>query len=126
MIAVFILVFSLGALVQFSLAYCRTLLMTYGKVELSERMNDILGLKGNAVDPSEFERLMSLVLVAPDPCDDRIEIFAVRAYHGVVDFAQSILSLAPGNAARWFERDLAGCAYFAAVTLDRRLAATIK
>jgi hypothetical protein len=126
MIAAFIFVFGVGAFLQFSLAYCRTLLMTYGKVELSERMNDILGLKGNAVDPSEFERLMSLVLVAPDPCDDRIEIFAVRAYHGVVDFAQSVLSLVSGNAVHWFERDLAGCSYFAAVTLDRRLSPPTK
>jgi hypothetical protein len=38
MIAALIVVISLAALLQFFISYCRSLLATYGKVELSEQV----------------------------------------------------------------------------------------
>lgn len=76
----FIFVFVIVALGQFSFAYCRTLLATHSRVELSGKVEDIMGLTANATDPREFNRLMVLARVAPDPGDDSTEIAAVGLY----------------------------------------------
>ena len=76
----FILVFVIAALWQFSFAYCRTLLATYSKVELSDKIQKVMGLTVDTIAPHEFDRLMALVRVAPDPGDDAAEITAVSLY----------------------------------------------
>ncbi|MGB0034522.1 MAG: hypothetical protein WBP79_03510 [Candidatus Acidiferrales bacterium] len=122
MISILILVFTLGALGQFFVAYCRTLLLTYEKVEMTQRTRDVAGLAGNVVPPNEFVRLMQLLRVAPDPGDDVTEIAAVSVYYHVMNFAGRFVSPLSQSSRRWIDRELSRCAYFAAITLDRRLA----
>lgn len=122
MISILILVFTLGALGQFFVAYCRTLLLTYEKVEITQRTRDVTGLAGNAVPPNEFARLMQLLRVAPDPGDDATEIAAVSVYFHVMNVVGSLVSPLSQSSSRWIDRELSRCAYFAAITLDRRLA----
>lgn len=120
----FILVVVLVALWQFSFAYCRTLLATYSKVELSGKVEKVMGLTVDTIEPREFDRLMVLVRVAPDPGDDSAEITAVSLYYRIIRLVGAIVSPLHAGASHWCRSELARCSYFAAVTLDRRLVST--
>jgi hypothetical protein len=122
----FILVFVIAALWQFSFAYCRTLLATYSQVELSGKVEDIVGLTADSRDPLEFNRLMVLVRVAPDLGDDSVEIAAVSLYYRALKMAAAIMSLISKGASNWCRGEQARCSYFAAVTLDRRLVPAVE
>ena len=117
----FIFVFVIAALWQFSFAYCRTLLATCSKVELSSKIQKVMGLTVDTIAPHEFDRLMALVQVAPDPGDDTAEITAVSLYYRIMTMAAAVSSLISVGARNWCRGELARCSYFAAVTLDRRL-----
>lgn len=121
MIASLVLIFSLGALGQFAVAYCRTLLLAYSKVELSQRVCEITGIT-ESVAASDFDRLLQLVRLAPPLADDAAEIRAVRMYHRIASIAGALLSPLSQKASHWVQCELQRCSYFAAVTLDRRLA----
>lgn len=121
MIPALLLVLSMAALAQFSVAFCRSLLLSYGKVELSDRVREVTGLSSGAVEAAEFARLMNLVHLAPDPGDDAMEIRSVSAYHTVVAIGRWILAHTWVAGRDWCENELQRCAHFAAVTLDRRL-----
>jgi hypothetical protein len=120
MIASFVFLFSLGALVQFAIAYCRTLLLAYNKVELSQRVREVTGI-GDTLAPSDFQRLLQFVRQAPPLADDATEIRAVSIYFRLARVAGALASPLSRQASLWFKNELARCSYFAAVTLDRRL-----
>jgi hypothetical protein len=122
MIAACILLLSFGAASQFVLAYCRTLLLTYEKVSLSAGTLDLTGLTGESWQPLDFDRLMGLARIAPTLLDDAVEIRAVTAYYRVVNFSGRIVAPFSSAAREWVQQELSRCTYFAAVTLDRRLA----
>lgn len=124
MISALILVFTFFALGQFSIAYCRTLLQTYAKVEVSAQLLEVSGLEADKLGPSDFAPLMELVRAAPDPGDDASEIRTIRIYRRVIDFARWIVAPFSDTASRWVDSELSRCAYFAAVSLDRRLVRT--
>jgi len=121
MIASLIFIFSLGALGQFALAYCRTLLLAYNKVELSARLREITGID-EGIAANDFDRLLSLVRLAPPLADDEAEIRAVKAYYRIARITNAIVSPLSRQAGQWLNQELQRCSYFAAVTLDRRLA----
>lgn len=123
MIPVLILVMAVGALVQFFVAYCQTLLLTYSKVEISERARAMAGIAGEVPEAKEYYRLVHLLRVAPDPGDDATEMAAVDVYFRVMRLANWLLSAVSSGARKWTSQELSRCAYFAAVTLDRRLGA---
>jgi hypothetical protein len=126
MIPALLLLLSIAALVQFSFAFCRSLLLTYSKVELSERVREVTGLSGEAIEASEFSRLMNLVFLASDPGDDAMEIRSISAYHTLVVVAHWLVSRIWEAGCDWCENELRRCAYFAAVSLDRRLAPVVQ
>ena len=120
-VSIFILILALGGLLQFSVAYCRSLLIAYGKVEISERTRELAGIGGDRIEPEGFGRLMAFVRMAPDPGDDSMDIQIVKMYFRVMNFARSVTAPISARMARWTEGELSSCAYFAAVTLDRRM-----
>jgi hypothetical protein len=121
MISAFMLVLTIGALVQFFFAYARTLLLTYGKVEISERTREVTGVDIERVQPEDFSRLMVLLRVAPDPRDDAAELRAVSIYFRAVQLANWLVSPLSRAVRHWSRIELSRCAHFAAVSLDRRL-----
>jgi hypothetical protein len=123
-ISVFIILFGVAATCEFSLAFCRSLLMTYGKVELSRRVREVIGVSSGAPEACEFGRVMMMARLAPDPGDDGMEIKAVGLYYRFVRLGRWLASPFSTRLSQWFETELSRCCYFAAVTLDRRLVAT--
>jgi len=124
MIAACILVLSAGATVQFALAYCRTLLLAYSKVELSPLALRVAKVSSESCEPDEFYRVMCLARLAQTTRDDAAEIHSISAYYRLVEIAGYVVAPFSRVANTWIRQELSRCTYFAAVTLDRRLAPT--
>lgn len=122
MIAALILVISLAALLQFFISYCRSIIAAYRKVELSEQAREVAGISVDRVDGEEFQRLLQLVRLCPEPGDDTFEIRAVRAYYTFLNFLRALFRPVAPGVNSWLDEERSGCAYFAAVALDRRIA----
>jgi hypothetical protein len=125
MIPLLIFVLSVSALAQFFIAYCRSLLRMYGKVELSDPGRRLAGLDGNGLEAAAFPRIMRMVREYPDPADDGAEVVSIRVYYVLL----RVLCMACGvwPALRyWVAAEREDCAHFAAVALDRRVTATAK
>ncbi len=123
MVAAFILVFSVAALVQFVLLQCRSIVVIYSGVELSSQARLLAGLENRELTGGEFGRLVRLVRLCPERADDGTQIYAVSAYYTVLQAVGLAVPFVP-VLARWVDRDRVRCAHFAAVALDRRVART--
>jgi hypothetical protein len=122
MIAGLIFVISVAALLQFFVSYCRSVIAASRKVDLSTQAREAIGIQDRAVSGEEFTRLLQLVGLCPEPGNDRFEIRAVRNYYLLLSLLRAAMHrLAPG-VTRWADDECAGCAHFAAVALDRRIA----
>jgi hypothetical protein len=123
MLAALILVVSIAFLVQFFVAYCRSLLAASYQVELSDQAHEITGIEDRLVKGKDFKRVLQLIRLCPEPPgNDRFRLRAVSAYFALLNLLRaSFRSLAPRIAA-WAAQERATCAYFAAVALDRRIA----
>jgi hypothetical protein len=115
MIAALICVASVVALLQLAIPWCRSILASSRKVELSASVREITGLAASDVAPDDFDRLLQFGHLCPERGDDHTEIRAVGTYDGLMKLVRRI----PGLAA-WAEQERRSCSYFAAVALDRR------
>jgi hypothetical protein len=120
MIAVLICVASLAALLHFFISYARSLVATYRRVEVSERVRTLAEAQSSDVSADEFARLRQLVGLCPERSDDRFEIQAVGAYYDLVTVCETFFKSIPG-ALRRLEQERVGCSHFAAVALERRI-----
>jgi hypothetical protein len=121
MIAALIAVVSLVALAQFFVAYARSVLASYCKVELSEQAREVTGISDRHLTGDEFGRLLGLTQICPERGDDQTEILTVGVYYRLVTLSRAMFqSMSPMDI--WLERERQHCAYFAAVALDRRIA----
>lgn len=122
MIPVLMLMFSAMALVKFFLSYCRSILATYATVELSPATREVIGLEANEIRGGQFDRLLGLLRIAPNPGEDKWEMGIVSTYYRIVSMIDmSVAQLVP-VAQSWSERESTRCAYFAAAALNRRIA----
>lgn len=125
MIAALIFVISFLTLLQFFISYCRSLLAESQQHELSEEAREICGIKAWSTAGAQFRRLAELIALCPEPRrGDRHQVRAVAAYYNLLGFARVLLGWLIPSTARWFEAEQSGCAYAAAVALDRRIAYT--
>ncbi|MFY9803697.1 MAG: hypothetical protein WA211_01490 [Candidatus Acidiferrales bacterium] len=121
MIAALICVISIAAFLQFFVSYCRSILASSRKFELSDRVREVTGIADHDVTAEDFDRLLQLVRLCPERGDDRSEIRAVGTYYSLLAVVnRASRSLMPGVAA-WTEHERQSCSYFAAVALDRRI-----
>ena len=117
LIAALIFVVSVGLLMQFFMAYCRSLISHTYSVELSDHAHEVTGIDDHHIRGADFPRMMELLHVCPGPGNDGFQIAAVRAYFSFLNLLRRIF-----GAAEWVERDQKSCSYFVAVSLDRRIA----
>jgi len=121
MMAGIILVCSVVFLLQFFVSYCRSLIAASIKHPLSPEVQDVTGIK-NAATGDDFARVVQLLQLCPDRPEDRSGVQAVGAYFSLLSFVRdTIARLVPALSA-WTETERGQCTYFAAVTLERRIA----
>lgn len=121
MIAALICVFSLGLLLQFLVSYCRSVLASSGRVELSERVREVAGMGRRSVAAGDFERFLQLVQLCPENDADQTELRAVGAYYSLLHILGRVSSVLVPRVAAWTEQERQNCSHFAAVALDRRI-----
>lgn len=122
MIAAIILVVSVVFLVQFFMAYCRSVLAKSAQRELSPEAQQVTGIEDHRVKRGDFRRLVQLVELCPEPGDDGAQLRAVRVYYALMNGARALAAAAAPAVRDWIEKEQAACGYFAAVVLDRRIA----
>lgn len=122
MIAALIFAISIMTLLQFFVSYSRSLIAASQGHELSEQAREMCGLTGEAVTVGQFRRLQQLIALCPEPGGDGFEIRAVALYFRMIGLACVLFCWAIPSAAPWIEAERGGCAYAAAVVLDRRIA----
>jgi hypothetical protein len=124
MITAIILSISTFSLLQFFISYSRSLIVAFSAQPLSPQVREVASIRGRTVSGEEFPRLVQLARLCPESKDDRWQVSAVTAYFGflklVSDFSNRLLP----SVSEWSERERSGCAYFAAITLDRRIASS--
>lgn len=123
MIPALMIVFSCAALGQFFMSYCRSLLLAYSQVELSAATRELIGIQPPEISGAQFHRLVGLIRLAPNPGNDKWELRAVSAYYRSVRLAGFLAKPFGSVARKWVEHQSSLCAYFAAASLDRRVAA---
>jgi hypothetical protein len=107
---------------QFFVSYSRSLIAESRAHELSEQTREICGLAARTVAGDQFRRLQELIALCPEPGGDSIQVRAVSLYFRLLGLARTMLSWAIPSAASWIDAERGGCAYAAAVVLDRRIA----
>lgn len=121
MMAGLIFVFSLAALLQFFVSYCRSLIAASARRVLSPDVQDVIGITKNATG-DDFERVMQFLHLCPERREDRGGIQAIGAYFRLLSVAGKTIGAILPSLRAWTETERSRCAYFAAVALDRRIA----
>lgn len=70
----------------------------------------------------DFTRVMQLLRLCPERREDLTELQAVGLYYDILGFLQKTVARLLPSLQSWTERERAGCANFAVVILDRRIA----
>lgn len=120
MLPTLILLISIGALSKFFISYCRSLLSSCSKLEVSDYAKQMTGIDGEAPREDAFPRIMQLVDLAPYPQADRSETFAIRLYYRTL-FLSALAGRRWPAVRYWVTAEREDCAHFAAVALDREL-----
>jgi hypothetical protein len=121
MMAALIFVFSLATLLMFFVSYCRSLMASSSRHPLSKEVRDVTGISASA-SGRDFTRVMQLLQLCPERPDDRAGLHAVETYYGILDLLEQTLARVVPSVRAWTEQERAGCANFAVVLLDRRIA----
>lgn len=121
MMAGIILVCSVVFLLQFFVSYCRSLIAASIKLPLSAEVQDVTGIRSTAAG-EDFTRVVQLLQLCPDRPEDRSGIQAIGAYFSLLGFVRATLARIAPSLRAWTETERGQCTYFAAVTLERRIA----
>ncbi|HYL63893.1 MAG TPA: hypothetical protein VE077_14835 [Candidatus Methylomirabilis sp.] len=121
MMAAIILVCSLALLLQFFISYCRSLIAASVRQPLSAEVQDVTGIK-EAAAGEDFERVVQLLQLCPDRPEDRGGVQAIGAYFTLLGIVRATVARVIPKLRLWADAERGQCTYFAAVTLDRRIA----
>jgi hypothetical protein len=119
--ATLIFLLSAAALLQFFISYCRSLIAASIKQPLSAEVRDVAGIPSTA-GGEDYARVIQLLDLCPERREERGRIRAINAYFGLLNFISSTLARVIPGLMSWTEMERGQCTYFAAVTLDRRIA----
>ena len=125
MFAAMLLAFSMVALAQFALYYGRAILSGAAQQPLSVHVLEAAQVKDGQVTGADFRALVSLHNLTPDLRSGLSGLGLVRMYYRVIDGIRSTAGTHAPQVAEWAERELAICARYAAVQMDRRLQANL-
>jgi len=121
-IAILIFAMSPLAMLEFFAWYCHSLIARSRGCDLSAQAREVSGLTPRTIRSDQFNRLLQLIALCPEPGGDGHQLRAVSIYFGMLGFVRSLSRRAFPGAAKWIESERDGCTYAAAVVLDRRIA----
>ena len=125
MFTALIFVISMYLFLHFFVSYCRLQVAMGRRVDLSESAREATGIQqGQSVSGEEFQRLRRLVDLCPETETDGYKLGAIRAYHAILGMVKMMFGPMVPAAAAWATKERSGCAYYAAVALDARIAHT--
>jgi hypothetical protein len=122
MIPALIFVVSSLTLLQFFVSYSRSVIAESKAHELSGEIREICGVTARTLAGDQFPRLSQLIDLCPQGGSGANNVRIVLLYFHLLDFARKLSSWAVPSVAQWIEAERGGCAYAAAVVLDRRIA----
>jgi hypothetical protein len=109
-------------MLRFFVSYSHSLITDSRSYELSQQTCEISGVTGRAVRSDQFKRLLQLIALCPEPGGDSYQVRAVSTYFNMLGLVRTLLGWAFPAVAQWIELERGGCAYVAAMVLDRRIA----
>jgi hypothetical protein len=121
MMAALIFAVSVVTLLMFFVSYCRSLMAASSSHPLSAEVRDVTGISA-LPSARDFVRIMQLLQLCPERPEDGAGLRAVSLYFGILNLAQRSVARIVPNLQSWMEHERAGCANYAVVTLDRRIA----
>jgi hypothetical protein len=121
MMAALIFVISIATLFMFFVSYCRSLVASSSRHPLSKEVRDVTGIPVSATG-RDFVRVMQLLQLCPERPEDRTGLQAVEMYYGILELMEKTVARLLPAVHFWTEQERAGCANFAVVLLDRRIA----
>jgi hypothetical protein len=121
MTAAIIFVFSALSLTMFFVSYCRSIVASSAKRQLSPEVQDVTAINPAAAG-EDFKRVMQILSLCPERPEDRSGIQAVGAYFRLLNFLRSTVAKVVPSVKTWTEAERGQCTYFAAVALERRIA----
>ena len=119
--ATLIFLLSAAALLLFFISYCRSLIAASIKQPLSADVRDVTGIPNGAAG-EDYTRVVQLLDLCPERPEDRGRLRAINAYFGLLNFVGATIARIIPALKSWTEMERGQCTYFAAVTLDRRIA----
>jgi hypothetical protein len=122
MIAAFICVMSVAALVQFAVSQWRSIWITIAAQPLSKSLEAATGIANEAICAEHFEMLVRTSdQMCKSPQEGNLWLKEVRVYYRVLQACAKLSSNSLPTVSNWAKEELAECAKFAAAILDRRL-----
>jgi len=121
MMAALIFVISLTTLLMFFVSYCRSLMASSSRHVLSEEVRDVTGIPSEA-SGRDFRRVVQLLQLCPEEPREGTGLQAMGLYFALLNVLQKTVARIAPSVQTWADHEQAGCGYFAAVALDRRIA----
>jgi len=121
MMASLIFVVSVVTLLMVFVSYCRSLMASSSRHPLSREVRDVTGIPALPTG-KDFVRVTQLLQLCPERPEDRPGLRAVNLYYDILNLVQNSIARLIPSLREWTEQELAGCASFAVVVLDRRIA----
>ena len=119
--SVLIFVLSVVTLLMFFVSYCRSLTASSLRHRLSTEVRDVAGIPA-LPSARDFARVVQLLRLCPERPEDRAGLKAVTLYFRILNLVQRTLARRMPSLKSWTEQELSGCASYAVVALDRRIA----
>jgi len=126
MFAAMLFAISIVALTQFAAYYWRAMLAGAAAQPVSERVLAAAGVQNGQVTGQDFPALVGLHNLTPELRAGGNGLGLVRAYYRLIDGISSLVGSSLPAVGAWSERELAVCARYAAVQIDRRLQANLE
>jgi hypothetical protein len=125
MFAAMLFAISIVALSQFALYYWRAVLAGVAAQPVSDRILAAARVENGRVTGQDFDTLAGLHALTPDLHPGQGGLGLVRLYYRAVGAIGSLSEQRMPSIAAWSDRELAICARYAAVQIDRRLQANL-
>jgi hypothetical protein len=126
MFAAMLFAISIVALTQFAAYYWRAMLAGAAAQPVSARILAAAGAQNGEITGEDFAALVGLHELTPDLRSAGSGLGLVRVYFRLIDGIKSLVGSSMPAIGAWSQRELAVCARYAAVQIDRRLQANLE